>query len=418
MLTKELALARIEGVDVIPDRLTRANHAHYLGYAEQMCAVYRSGIGCSRKQLHAAVHKVMQDERDCPPKRIDAFCKLLDERCEYETDESGNASKLRRAVFREAATQQPITNNPNGLFGVKPQVVCDAIAQSHNLSWVELRHRMFLDLIENHTLRSFEDFAGPNELLSRYNVAQTQAALFAATEMTLVIESDFRAILKYAKLARLMHRIARHPDGNGYTLRLDGPASVLQNTSRYGIAMAKFLPGLLSCRGWRFEAKIKKPKFWNLRLRLSSEDGLWSPVPSHTEFDSSIEEYFAKQWLEAETGGWSLERETEFLHHGQTVFFPDFVFRHTDGRRVLMEVIGFWTPEYLAHKREVLRKFGSEKILLAVQESLLSQKPIRQSAVLEARQDRETTESASNVPVIYRTVIPIKQVLDRLDGWK
>ena len=48
---------------------------------------------------------------------------------------------------------------------------------------------------------------------------------------------------------------------------------------------------------------------------------------------------------------------------------PDFVFRHDDGRIVLLEIIGFWTPEYLQAKLETLRLFQDWRILLAVAES-------------------------------------------------
>ena len=33
------------------------------------------------------------------------------------------------------------------------------------------------------------------------------------------------------------------------------------------------------------------------------------------------------------------------LHHGQAVFVPDFVFRHTDGMQVLMEIVGMQSEE-------------------------------------------------------------------------
>ena len=54
---------------------------------------------------------------------------------------------------------------------------------------------------------------------------------------------------------------------------------------------------------------------------------------------------------------------------------PDFVFRHEDGRIVLMEVIGFWTPEYLEAKLKTLRDFRDSPILLAVAEPLRRKLP-------------------------------------------
>jgi len=52
---------------------------------------------------------------------------------------------------------------------------------------------------------------------------------------------------------------------------------------------------------------------------------------------------------------------------------PDFVFENADGRRVLLEIAGYWTPEYLTSKRETLERFLHADILLAAPESLLKQ---------------------------------------------
>ena len=65
-----------------------------------------------------------------------------------------------------------------------------------------------------------------------------------------------------------------------------------------------------------------------------------------------------------------MERETEILHRGQTAFFPDFVFVHQDGKRVMLEIVGFWTPEYLSYKAQVLKLFRDQPVLLAIAQSL------------------------------------------------
>jgi len=97
--------------------------------------------------------------------------------------------------------------------------------------------------------------------------------------------------------------------------------------------------------------------------------------PPPDEFDSEVERDFAKEWGSEPREGWRLIREGQVLHSGQKVFIPDFEFRREDGRSVLMEVIGFWTPEYLEAKQATLRKFVKQPILLAVAESLQQQLP-------------------------------------------
>jgi predicted nuclease of restriction endonuclease-like RecB superfamily len=84
----------------------------------------------------------------------------------------------------------------------------------------------------------------------------------------------------------------------------------------------------------------------------------------------------------AERDGWRLFREGEIVHEGQTAFVPDFVFRHADGTEALLEIVGFWTPEYLEKKRETVRRFGRHRILLAVVESSLrAKKPLPEGVI-------------------------------------
>jgi predicted nuclease of restriction endonuclease-like RecB superfamily len=49
---------------------------------------------------------------------------------------------------------------------------------------------------------------------------------------------------------------------------------------------------------------------------------------------------------------------------------PDFALEHPDGRRVILEIVGFWTPEYLASKLTKIRQVAADNVLLAVSERL------------------------------------------------
>lgn len=66
----------------------------------------------------------------------------------------------------------------------------------------------------------------------------------------------------------------------------------------------------------------------------------------------------------------AIEAQTEILHVGQTAFFPDFVFVNEDGRRAMLEIVGFWTPEYLNSKFQILNQFRDEPVFLAIAQSL------------------------------------------------
>jgi uncharacterized protein len=367
MLTKQLAIADYEQGRVLPDRLSRNSHAHYAACAERMLHIYRSGIGRTRRELHRAVHALFCEVTDCPLRRIDAFCKLLDDASAYAQGRHAAAAALRRQVFRQAATMHPLVSSADRMFEHSEAIAKAAIASNLGLSWQEIDQQLFADVSECHRLEAFQGYPSGEALLARYNVAQVQVALFRAVEMVIWATDDFKTILRYAKLAGLMHTIRRPglPESR-YEIRLDGPASVLRGTRRYGVAMARFLPALIASRGWRMHAVLETRRRGHLvSLDLSPQDRLTSHLPPPEEFDSRVEERFARRWGD-ERDGWSLYREGELLHQGQKVFVPDFAIRHVDGRSVLLEIVGFWTPEYLEAKVQTLRAFQNHKILLAV----------------------------------------------------
>ena len=80
MLTRELAIATFENGELVPDRLSRKSDAAYIGFADKMLAIYRNGIGLTRRSLHQAVHRVFNEQVDCPGRRIQAFCPQRAER--------------------------------------------------------------------------------------------------------------------------------------------------------------------------------------------------------------------------------------------------------------------------------------------------------------------------------------------------
>lgn len=86
-------------------------------------------------------------------------------------------------------------------------------------------------------------------------------------------------------------------------------------------------------------------------------------------FDSDIERALARKWKRANTD-WELVREDDVFNLGDEVMIPDFAIEHPDGRRAILEIVGFWTPEYLDAKLEKIRKVKAGNFVLAVSERL------------------------------------------------
>jgi uncharacterized protein len=396
MLTSEQSIVEYNGGRAIPDRLTQSTHRHYLDYAEKMLAVYRLGVGQMRRQLHRQIECLFDQEPDCPIRRIESFCKLLDDQSTFQTDSRGQSAKLRLKIFSEAARYHPLVNQPDRLFEYDEKQTKQKIAEKLGLSWDCIERDLYADVIAYQRLERFEGFPDASALLSRYNVSQLQACLYRAENVIVTASDDFKTILRYAKLARLLHDIERIKPCQ-YRFTFSGPAAVLLQTRRYGVNFARFLPSLLACKNWRMTASLKTP--WNTpaKLVLSDKDGFTSHLPKPEEFDSTVEESLAKNFGPRREG-WQLFRETEVLYFHQKTFVPDFCFRHDDGTEVLVEIVGFWTPQYLASRRETLRQFRGRDILLAIPE-----KSLREGAVIG--------ENA----LVYKTAIKVDLLLNKLE---
>lgn len=396
MLTSDQSIVEFKAGLAIADRLKQSTHRHYVKYAESMLAIYRNGKGRPRRQLHREIESLFADEPDCPVRRIQAFCKLLDDRSVFRTDPGGKAAKLRLDVFSRVARFLPLVEKPDQLFEHEERKIKAQLADELGLTWSEIEQGLYADVMAFQQLEQFEGYPNASALLSRYNVAQLQACLYRAESMTVVATDEFKTILRYAKLAKLLHGIVRLGPSK-YRITFSGPASVLRQTRQYGVNFARFLPALLACEGWQMTASLKTPWNTSAKLNLSDSDGFTSHLPSPDEFDSRLEESLAEKFG-SQRDGWQLIREGEILHDHQKTFVPDFTFRHEDGTQVLLEIVGFWTPEYLMHRRRSLQLFRHHRILIAVPEKSL----------------REGARIGENV-LVYKTALKLTSLMEALE---
>src|SRR5204862_3878472 len=130
------------------------------------------------------------------------------------------------------------------------------------------------------------------------------ALLYSATSVVVEARQDFKHVLRYARLARLLYRIERI--AGGYRFVVDGPNSVLRKTRAYGVDFARFLAALVRLADWTLTAEITLRRGWRpFTLTLAAEDGLGEHRASPAEFDSSLEEALARKFGRVREG-WQL----------------------------------------------------------------------------------------------------------------
>jgi predicted nuclease of restriction endonuclease-like RecB superfamily len=214
--------------------------------------------------------------------------------------------------------------------------------------------------------------------------------------------------------------------GKGVYLHLDGPASLFRMSERYGNSFAKIFPTLLRSKGWRLKAGILHKGFQGKRILeftlddseeafkpsleairysealfsglqieeakegygagkkagsgteevvekagiekeigkeaeigFAEEAGIQETDSEEAIYDSTLEKTFGSLSL----GSWKIKREPTILKAGRYAFVPDFSLQRAS-MKVYLEIVGFWTPEYLEKKVEKLREVKEPLILL------------------------------------------------------
>ncbi len=326
-----------------------------LPHLARAIGVYRSKIGERLGRVRDAARAALEGLR---PDRVEAVVKLLDDAATYEWPRGGEQAPRRLRVFEAAARQHPIVE-PAAARSLLRTVLPSA-PEPHD----EAVAFLYADYPEFHRLAEFPADCSPEALRADYGLAQAQALLYDAARLEVAARADFKHIVQYAHLSRLLHRVERMP-GRRYRMVFDGPNSILRHTRAYGVDFAKFLAALVQARDWRMTAEIVLRRGWGpLTFRLSSSDGLRSRVPAPRLFDSRLEEAFARKFG-AVRNGWSIRREALLLDAGEALLVPDFLFVHEDGTEVGLEIVGYWTPEYLQQKFDKLARVRGVHLIVA-----------------------------------------------------
>jgi predicted nuclease of restriction endonuclease-like RecB superfamily len=227
---------------------------------------------------------------------------------------------------------------------------------------------MFADLPAERRFRVPVPLPEPQELAARTNLALAQGLLRLASEVTIDIYGSARAVIRLVRLRRLLCTVKR-AGHEGVRLEVSGPFSLFHHTTMYGRALASILPLLPWCIRFDLEAQCMI-RGRAVNVRLGPGDPIAAGEPSRV-YDSRLEERFARDFVRANLN-WDLVREPEPIESGEFLVFPDFavVHRHDTSRRFLLEIVGFWTPDYLREKLSRMRAMPHVPLVLCIDRAL------------------------------------------------
>lgn len=333
-----------------------------LRFMERLTRLARRLEGRPRRVVAEALRR--QERRIRDASRLRGITKALLDACAFAAPEgAARAPEVRAALFRARSRRWP----PRPGDARAPYA--DAAAELGTTP-EEVDRLLYADSPAERVLLRAPRLDGA-ALLDLYNLELARGVLLGAVRVTLTAEGEWGGVFRALKLARLMYRVFPVPRG-GYSVEVTGPAApYLARPEVYGSRLARVVPVLTRAPGWRLEAEVtRRGRTYPFRLDAST-----APFRARRGrvFDSGWERALADEFAEklgAERAGWTLVREERPVPIGDEVFLPDFTLRHADGREALVELVGFWTPEYLREKLRKVRAAGVRNLVLVVYRKL------------------------------------------------
>lgn len=365
MLRSELVRPRLQiNKKRIQPRLLPADY-HWLEVAGELRQIVQTHVGQSRGVLWDALKRYEGDSLDYPILR--GLSAVLEQAAVFGNNPPLAPDDLRSALFAKGPTS-PLAS----LWTRGRSEVMGETAVELNLTPSQLEASLFADLAEEQLLIDVSELPAPAQLIARYNLEVARGLLYWSKEVTLTAYDSYKDLFKFIKLFKLMHTI--QPWDDGYKITLHGPISPFVNsTMRYGLQFAKFMPALLLCQRWHMQAQVRPPHTDGFLLyELDDSTSLVSHFKGSGLFDSKLEQNFATEFEAKYTRNkrkWELTREDTIIDLGDTVMLPDFSLTSHDGRKLLIEIVGFWHPSYLKRKLAKVKAAKLPNLLLLVYES-------------------------------------------------
>ncbi|HRR54375.1 MAG TPA: DUF790 family protein [Candidatus Methanomethylicus sp.] len=392
MLPSELLVARTMQGRVRPVFVKPTPELRSL--AEGMMSAFSAGIGRRRAEVAGKVREFELGSFDF--RLVRGLQAILERRCTYAAASGADHAAIRRSAF--TMSSGCVTD------GEARRRILEAVGREHGIAPEGVEPLLWGDLDDEKVLASFTPMA-VDDLLASYNLSLAQTLLFRSTSLEFGVSGMWKELFRRIKRLGLMYSVS--PSGASYVVTVEGPASMIKLTERYGTSLSKLLPLITSAGGWWVRAQIVSRRFGNSRLlafEMRSEDGVLLPTapPSAEEYDSSTEESFARRFNSLGSQ-WRLLREPDPIPVGTAVMIPDFAFELGGGRsRVYFEIVGFWTPEYLERKVEKLQQLrGWDGEML-----------------IAASSDLGPAERLPGKVIPFEKEVPLKPIIDHLEERK
>ena len=265
------------------------------------------------------------------------------------------------------AGERPAASAAPGARGTREQAIAAACAELA-VEPDELLGGLFADLPFEKRVVAPERPPGVAELAQRANLALVGGLLKRAAAVSVTAGSNLRALVRQAKLTGLLCTVRQRPTrGSSERIEISGPFALFRRTLVYGRALASLVPFAVRCQDAELRATCLLDGTGQAHTLVVRAGDPIFPAPTARRHDSRLEARFFRDFTN-QAPDWDLVREPAAVPVDDTLIFPDFELRHRrDPERCwLLEIVGFWTPQYLQDKLRRLRQARLPRFILCI----------------------------------------------------
>ena len=328
--------------------------------AEQVLLVLAGAVNETRLVVEEALNELESTPQE--KKLLLALKKLSLDDSVFDGNAALDAPALRREVFSRAAIARQ--NLAIGARFDRDQVLSETAA-ALGVTAEALEAGLYSDLRSAERLLKAPPYDADG-LLARHARAEVQAVLLCSVRVVADVRcatpDQYRALFQKLKFRQLLFQMSARPDG-GYRIEIDGPYSLFESVTKYGLELALLLPALEACDRVELVADLrwgKKRDPLSFSLQLNQGQGQ-EPSPPRDEVQALLEAFRNSETWRAE-----LAREVLELP-GIGLCVPDLCFVHQGtGELILCEVLGFWNRAAVWRRIELVEQGLASKIVFVV----------------------------------------------------
>ncbi len=368
MLTKDLLRYKIRLEKVTPS-FVDVTDAALLAFVHSLQTLFTAGS--TEQELQETASQLGLDLHPL----FAGFKKLLLDQCEA-TEANEQVETQRWAIIQEAQRFRQDTL----LRSVAHYQ--ELVSHAFQKPVEKLKTELYQDLPQYRPL-TLTSSISPVDLLHRYNCSLMQGLLIHARKVTLEVGplsvAQRRELLRSLKFHRLL---VTFPDpewkaDSNFIMEISGPLDLFEKTTLYSMNLASFFPRILHLPEWKLQAELvlkKKPCV----VTLTHKQGLRS---HYAVRDHHVPEELSQftQTFQEVCPDWRVQMATHFFPIGKNAYScPDFLFEHSTGKKIYLELFHRWHSSQVVGRIEALETTKNPLILLGICKSIAKQKLIQE----------------------------------------